>query len=1124
MNAIKRKIEYGSLRKKSNYSSFMGLMVHEQGEEVFQKYKAQNKSSIFKLIYDSTEYSNASQSIEVYESFLKMATDLGSNEIVDLNEYNVNDLLKIKNSETKSEMLWCLVQYWKGKGSNSYEELKTKFMAFPKVKALIFVKEDQFGEFKITFNELISRLYVKKKNPLNNEKIFKFCTAIARISAQKFNQEFLQILIFNEKLDMQLKLKIAITACQAGFHEILKKFFDLESEKITEHNAKQMMIAVMNGILFRKESKSFREIFNRIVNHDLCFDIIYTQKKEMACKFMKMALEFQYDEIMLLILKNGYYIGRKEYADTKFLTDCISEELFRKILDNCVTLERHNQKKNMKLFKVDFRIFFDDKTPGTQNQLEQVIVTESSTQVESPETLGIRIQLQQGIITEPSTQVEHPETPKTGNQLQQEIVTEPSTQVESPETLETGNQLQQEIVTESSTLLPNSTNNQNESVNESASKTDVELKWMLLILYWILMCVYCLTGSDIFEIISILLSLFLPSYVAFKMIKQHLLMDEKEGINFENILDCCLVACSFLCGTLIILKFNDFFNIILPILLLLFVYKLHHQFDKKVFKETKLKKWQAILVFLSVNAPFIVYWILVIVYLFNGSNDCLKLTLIFPYFILSRTICYLLKNGRSYLRLENTFDLFPIICGVIYGMAIIMENNDLFNITYPTLSILSLVELLLQIGSKIKIKSKDECLRNPLQLIADSEKLKKAIDHPVLITYIEIMNNKFAKYNQYNFVIFVISWTMLLLSIGMSLLFNSFKLLQYCLYAPCIIFVGVRESIQIILFGKLYFRSVVNWIEFSIVLSGVVGFCNSFREDKTIFHVSRAILMILTVLELILLWSKIWKYILITMCMFLRVTKLYGQLILIFGFVLIGFSLSFILIFSPTIQEISSKKQNVTNDSLNEKDEEHVAKNENEFNKFQNFFYTILKVLIMLTGEFDASDLEIQYWPRFIFFVIFVFVAVAVFNFMNALAIEEVDGLKKGAELLILKVKLETIIDYENHLLKIKNYFGSLDEFFLGFSKRIENMEEVYVELDESSIKIKIMELPNQTESPLNDDESTDKGKKVKFNLFKIMDIDRELHNKLKDLTYDKYETYDISNEAICIQNDLQYA
>ena len=914
MNAIQRKVNFEQSMKKSHnlkYSSLVGLMLHEQGEEVLQMYKNQNGSSIFKLICDCTDNSNASEMIELYESLLKIATDFGSSEIVNLHDFNVDELLKLKNSETKSEMLWCLVRYWKVNGSNNHEELKTKLMAFPNVKALIFAKQDRFKEFEVAFNELILGLLVKSKKELNNKKLLKMCITIAIISTINFNLEFINYLIFNKDINYCLRLPIVMIACQAGFYETIKMFFDQEFENITENFVKRMMISVMNGIVLRKESKSFLEIFNPVVNYDMCFDIIYSRKKDMADKFLSLALEVKYEEIILLILKTGYFIGRKGYAKALFLTERINEELFRKILDNCVTLEQHNKKKNLKVLKVDFRIFFNDKKRGNVDKVKP---------------------------------------PEAQNLLQEVTVTELSPQVENPAI------------------------NQNRHTNEPA------LKWL-----------------------------------------------KPDVINWT---------------------------------LLIF------------------------------------YWFLVIAYLLNGSDVWAILTLILPFCILLRTIYYVFKDERNYLRLESIFDLFSITCGILYGMAIIMENKDLFNITFPTLIILSLVEVLLLIEAKVKIESEDECLRNPLQLIADSEKVKNAIDHPVLITYLEIMDKKFARYNKYNFYIFVIFWAMLLISIEISLYFNYFA---FYLYVPCISFVGVRESIQLILFGKLYFRSVVNWIEFSIVLSGIVGFCDGFREDKTIFHVSTAILIIITVLELILLWSKIWKYILITMSMFLRVTIMYGKLITIFSLVLIGFSLSFILIFSPTIQEGFSEMQNATNDSLKKKDE--VKDKDTDLNEFKSNQMTFLKVLIMLTGEFDASNIEIKNLPRFIFFMVFVFVAVAVFNFMNALAIEEVDGLKKGAEYFILKEKLKTICNYECHLPLMKVHLMCLEKFFLKFSNDIEGMTEIFINVADKSVKT------NENNS-------------------KILSIDQSLCDNLLALTYDKYETYNISinNGDICqIENDLNY-
>lgn len=876
MNSIRRKIKF-QLSNNQKYSSLVGLMLHEKGQKALQVYKDQNQNSIFKMVCNNTDGSNAHEMLKLYENLLNMATGFGSTEIENLEDFNVSDIFEIHDGQDikiKHKMMWSLVQFWKVNSSENYEEIKEKIVKYPNLKALILAKENRTEEFKNEFEKIISESFINNiENPIKSVEMQEKCLTIAQVSAKNFNLDILENLISYKNLDLELRLKIVLIACKFGFHETLRTFCKNENSKdIPEKYAKKMMYAIMIGVKMRQQNKSFRNVFNAIVNHDFCFDILYNNKLEMSLQFMKQALNINYDGVILLVLKNGYYIGRRNNKKTKFLTDCVEETLFRKILDNCVTLERYKQEDNLKCLKIDYRFLCDDL-----NKDEQVVTS-----------------------------------------------------------------------------------------SESHGEEGTELS---------------LLGNE---------------------------MIEKKSNTIE-------------------------------------------------FVKNKDISWFTILSLLSVIA----FWISL--FFFQKSQIFAYTSLIFPCFVVCRTIYKLKKERKSYIQIENSLDLMLIACGVQFVNFIFnFFNNDFFNASLTIFIGLSVVEFLVQIESTVRQKEIDNGLtRNPLELILKSKNVNKCIDHPVLITYIEIMDKKFAKYNRWNFAVFVVSWVMLLTCIGIYLYFEYFA---FYLYIPCPIFVSVREGIQLMLYGKRHFSSVVNWIELGLIFSGLVGASHNISDDKTIFHVSTAMLIIFSVLELILLWSKLWKYILITMSMFLRVTMIYAKLIFIFSFVLIGFTLTFILIFSPAEKVLSDVANAPTKSNTN-------------INDFQGFFYTFLKVLIMLTGEFEAASLAIEHWYRFLFFVIFVFVAVTVFNFMNAIAIEEVDGLKKGAEFFVLYEKLHKICEYENHLSRIKNHMGCFGNFFMSFSKRIENLRVVFIETTERSLRTNV--------------ESK----------FEILKIDQELCDKLLALT-----------------------
>lgn len=103
--------------------------------------------------------------------------------------------------------------------------------------------------------------------------------------------------------------------------------------------------------------------------------------------------------------------------------------------------------------------------------------------------------------------------------------------------------------------------------------------------------------------------------------------------------------------------------------------------------------------------------------------------------------------------------------------------------------------------------------------------------------------------------------------------------------------------------------------------------------------------------------------------------------IALYSILLFGFALCFYTLFGgdPSIQRSNST---VTH-STSEEGENHT-----------NFFYhpgiALIKTLVMLTGEFEFENLELNATSNYIVFVIFVFViTIVLFNLLNALAVSE---------------------------------------------------------------------------------------------------------------------------------------
>lgn len=99
--------------------------------------------------------------------------------------------------------------------------------------------------------------------------------------------------------------------------------------------------------------------------------------------------------------------------------------------------------------------------------------------------------------------------------------------------------------------------------------------------------------------------------------------------------------------------------------------------------------------------------------------------------------------------------------------------------------------------------------------------------------------------------------------------------------------------------------------------------------------------------------------------------------IALYSILLLGFAMCFYTLFGDDVQSLKHDNKNSTQEA------EH-----------SNFFYhpgiALIKTLVMLTGEFEFENLELNGSGNYAVFVVFVFViTIVLFNLLNALAVSE---------------------------------------------------------------------------------------------------------------------------------------
>lgn len=298
-----------------------------------------------------------------------------------------------------------------------------------------------------------------------------------------------------------------------------------------------------------------------------------------------------------------------------------------------------------------------------------------------------------------------------------------------------------------------------------------------------------------------------------------------------------------------------------------------------------------------------------------------------------------------------------------------------------------------------------------LQYMSKSAELKHLLQHPVITSFLYMKWHRIRCFFYANLAFYITFCLSLLFYIlvlypddgGSNPLLSLILVVTFCLLV-------IREVFQGVVNPRKYFLSFENWVEILLIVVTGLILLQSSPGEHTKKQLS-AIAILLAAFELVLLIGQHPK--MSTNIVMLRtVSYNFFKFFLWSSILILAFALSFHTLFKET-----PDKDN------NESDE-------------QDFFMTpgisLLKTIVMLTGEFDASSINFQKFPvtSHIIFVMFVFlIAIILFNLLNGLAVSDTQLIKSNAELVGHVARIEHIAYIESMLLsntlliKIKNLF-----------------------------------------------------------------------------------------------------
>jgi hypothetical protein len=195
----------------------------------------------------------------------------------------------------------------------------------------------------------------------------------------------------------------------------------------------------------------------------------------------------------------------------------------------------------------------------------------------------------------------------------------------------------------------------------------------------------------------------------------------------------------------------------------------------------------------------------------------------------------------------------------------------------------------------------------------------------------------------------------------------------------------LREAFQVYVYRMMYIRSLENWLELPLIIftfTSCFGVMDSIQIKRHFF----AFAIVLGWFELVLLLGRLPQLSVHTE-MLKTVISTFLSFMKGYVVVLVAFALGFYIIF----------KRNVEVDDAD---------------LFDNPFISLLRTIVMFTGEFDASNLPFDTLPgtSHVIFVLFVFlVAIVLLNLLNGLAVGDTKEIRKKAETLSLVTRAKLI-------------------------------------------------------------------------------------------------------------------
>lgn len=315
-----------------------------------------------------------------------------------------------------------------------------------------------------------------------------------------------------------------------------------------------------------------------------------------------------------------------------------------------------------------------------------------------------------------------------------------------------------------------------------------------------------------------------------------------------------------------------------------------------------------------------------------------------------------------------------------------------------------------------------------IEYIAESNDLRHLIRHPLIASFLFLKWNRLAFIYYMNFFLcslFAVSTVSYILVCyneepASQDLKNIMRFVTYVLT----IYIVVRELAQFVFSPKLYLRSLENYLECALIILLVLILCDLCSESWRRTVAATSILLI--AIEIFLLagslpfWSFSTYYVMLK-----TVTWSFLKSLSLYAIILLAFSLSFFTLLREAPKEPTKPQPTYYGQNTNNADKSDDGEEE-DLNKFSNLGLSVMKTIVMSTGEFEAASINFSQNPwSYLVFIAFLFIiSTVMLNLLNGLAVSDTQAIKSEAELTNYIRRCQVLARYERALLDKNTWFG----------------------------------------------------------------------------------------------------